>query len=507
MQMERDRTAARSLGIARHFLSRWRDAFTSSAADDLAQETTLEVLRRRHTIRQAERFEAFVRTIARRYRARALVTHLRVQMTSLDAEGDLHEQLVDEPQLPAQLRIAGRCLPVQWCLRELANALCRLDPVNSHMLLSFDEGFSMGELAERFQLTEDVVKVRLHRSRERVRCEIEDRVETSAWIAGQCAAGADDRTEMTNATNDDEENAMQTLNLIHGPSAADQRARDAVRPPRLLPLALAMAALLLGAGARAQADGRGRGDAVQTPAAEVRAALRHAAESLAQVKGLKGPARTEALDQAAQAYRAVLEAHAGDAGIGGEAWFQIGEIERRKGAIAAAETAYAKAAELDFDRYGERALTERGHMLRRLKRFDEAIEVYRRAAAVKPASARAHTARTWIGRCLQEQGDLDGAVAAHRQALDVTTEPRRVIEISNWLAKACLAKGDLDGAEAALARAEAVVPEGDSPEAESVRDAFDDMSARRALQRARDKRTDAPGQAQDVENSRREGGR
>src|SRR5262245_15336995 len=47
--------------------------------------------------------------------------------------------------------------------------------------------------------------------------------------------------------------------------------------------------------------------------AETRAALRRAADALAQVKGQKGPSRADALDRAALAYRAVLDGSPADA--------------------------------------------------------------------------------------------------------------------------------------------------------------------------------------------------
>ena len=239
------------------------------------------------------------------------------------------------------------------------------------------------------------------------------------------------------------------------------------------------------------------------PAAEAaRAALKRADGLLDRIKGLEGAERSAALERAAVAYREVVEHHATDARACAEAWFELGEISRRQRDLAEAEACYGRAAELDFGRWGERALCQRAHMLRRLDRLEEALATYRKAAEIKPESARAHEARSWIGRCLLLGGEVDGAIEAHRAALEVTEVPRRVIELCNLLAKAQLAKGDLDGAAATLQRADRVVPERAGPEADRLRKAADSMSARRALQRARDKADGAHRDAMDVERSR-----
>ena len=190
LQPSGEGTAARALVIAERFLSRWRDAFTSSGADDLAQEAVLAVLRRRDTVRRPDRFAAFVRTVSRRCRSRALARHLRLQMASLDADLDLAEQLVVDRPRRATLNVAGRRVPMDWCLRALDEVLAGLGPVNSRIVLSFYEGFSMVELAQRYALSEDSLKVRLYRCRQRVRRELEDRVE-SARIAGLSVPDAD----------------------------------------------------------------------------------------------------------------------------------------------------------------------------------------------------------------------------------------------------------------------------------------------------------------------------
>ena len=61
-------------------------------------------------------------------------------------------------------------------LRILPAVLAQLSALNARILMSHYEGFSCGELAERFALPVDSVKVRVHRSRGRVKALIEERL-------------------------------------------------------------------------------------------------------------------------------------------------------------------------------------------------------------------------------------------------------------------------------------------------------------------------------------------
>lgn len=230
--------------------------------------------------------------------------------------------------------------------------------------------------------------------------------------------------------------------------------------------------------------------------------LRQAASLVRMTKGKKGPARLEALENAARAYRQIISRHPGDAEGCARAWFELAELERRKGSLADAESAYAKAMELDRERYGVRALLEKAHVQRRLDRLDEALVSYREVVQRAPETSRAHTARVWIGGCLQIRGDLDGAVQAFAEALESTSKPTQVIDLCNRMGKAQLAAGDLEGAEAAIARADKLVETAAPEEVDRLRKALGEMSLRRALQRARDKQNGAHEDARALEQAR-----
>jgi len=235
---------------------------------------------------------------------------------------------------------------------------------------------------------------------------------------------------------------------------------------------------------------------VVTPACK--AALAAAAEVSAKVKGLKGPDRLTALETAARAYEKVLADFGADRAGAAEAAFQTAELWRRHGSLEAAEAAYGRAVELDRGRWAERAGMGRADMLRRLKKMEPALAAYRAVVALGKTTNRTHDARVWVARCLDATDAAADALQAYRDALEAAATPRQTIDAGNWLAKALIVRGDLDGADGVLAHVTRTVAdvEVDRPEERQRLDkALDAMSARRQLQRARDKAQGAAGDA------------
>jgi tetratricopeptide (TPR) repeat protein len=230
-----------------------------------------------------------------------------------------------------------------------------------------------------------------------------------------------------------------------------------------------------------------------------KAALQKVHAEAEKLRGTKGPERLQLLETFAQRFEQVASEHAGDRLVAAEAWFEAAELWRRHNSLAKADVGYRKANELDAPRYAERALLELGHVQRRQKEIDAAIANYRTVAALKPTSARSHEARLWIGRTLQTKGDLAAAITAFEAAVTGATTPTRVVEACDYLAKALIRKGDLDGARAAIQRAESKIPTDDDPETARITKAVEGMSARRALQRALDGKTDPVRDAEEIE--------
>lgn len=264
-----------------------------------------------------------------------------------------------------------------------------------------------------------------------------------------------------------------------------------------------LSTLVLAAAAAAQQNGAQPNGTPPAPAVkapkvttspQAKAALAAAKELAGKVKGTDGPARNAALEAAAKAYDQVATDHAGEPAVAARARFEAGELWRRRDSLAQAEQDYLQAAALDAAHFGQRGLLAAADMQRRQKQLDQALATYAKAAAAEPNTTRAHDARLWQARLLQGLGRMDEAIAGFRAAVEAAQRPRQVIEASDWLAKALIKHGDYDGAAAAIQHAETEVgaaDDSDPVEVERLRKALEAMSARKALQRARDKQVDA----------------
>lgn len=225
-----------------------------------------------------------------------------------------------------------------------------------------------------------------------------------------------------------------------------------------------------------------------------KAALGSARAVAAAAKGKQGLERATALEAGARAFLAVAEQFKAEPMVAAEAAFEAAELWRRKGDLREAEAAYRTALEGDPTRFGVRATFELAHLLRRAKKSDDAVAAYRKVAEMQPGTARGQSALVWIGRTLQIVGQLDGAVAAFQDAFGKAGNPAAVITAGNWLAKALLAKGDLDAARNALTEVDKRVAgeaAGDTPAARRLQASLAEMTARRQLQRALDKKSGA----------------
>ena len=163
---QKDELWGLAMRSARGFLRRFEDLTTRNERDDLVQETACSAWRWAQSARDPGRFEAAVRTIARRTRCRFRTQRQRQRE---------HEarSLEYRPVEPPSLVVVGHCVPSVWlldCLDRVLEGLCALD---RRLLLGMHEGFCCAELAVRFRCSEKSVKVRIHRTRRRVQMEIE----------------------------------------------------------------------------------------------------------------------------------------------------------------------------------------------------------------------------------------------------------------------------------------------------------------------------------------------
>lgn len=234
------------------------------------------------------------------------------------------------------------------------------------------------------------------------------------------------------------------------------------------------------------------------PSPAAKAALAAAKELLDKARGLTGAERIQALERAASAYDKVVGEFVAEAAVAASAAFTAAGVWRQQGSLPLAEKDYLAAAKLDADRYAQRGWIGAADMQRRQKRYDDALGSYDKAAAIEPGSGLAHDARLWRARTLQSMGKIDEAIAAFQATLEAVRSVRDTIETTNDLALAWIAKGDLDAAGHVIDHADEAVAnagEEDPVVVERHRKALEAMSARKALQRARDKQS---GSAEDA---------
>lgn len=258
-------------------------------------------------------------------------------------------------------------------------------------------------------------------------------------------------------------------------------------------------------GPDASAAANASGAATAKASERGRAALTAARQLAAQCRGLRGPERTSALERAATAYDTVAADFAAEPIVAAAAAFESADLWRKQGSLPLAEKSYLLAASVDAARFGQRGLLGAADMQRRQKRIDEAMSTYAKAAAVEPGSSRAQDARLWQARLLQNNDRLDDAIAAFQAALESADPGTETIEAANFLALAWIDKGDLEAAQRAIDHAKQSVEDvGDEDPivVERLHKTLEAMSAKKALQRARDKATGAAKDAVELDARR-----
>lgn len=167
----------RSWHETRRFLRRWSDTFTAASRDDLAADAVLETWLRQDHIAEPARVGAYARTIARRLRARRMDQHVRLPMLPLETE---HAELLAAPD-PADevhFRVLGEAVSSGWLWEQVEQLLASGPPLSGTLLLAYHGGASCRDLARSTALSVEAVKMRLHRTRHRLRRVLEERVRT-----------------------------------------------------------------------------------------------------------------------------------------------------------------------------------------------------------------------------------------------------------------------------------------------------------------------------------------
>jgi DNA-directed RNA polymerase specialized sigma24 family protein len=160
---------ASALGIAEKFLSRWEDGFTRTHFDDIGMQSAILAVESWNSLREKRRFPSFVRTITRRRRASMVRESMRRRLKGREVECVSCDDFAEMLGEPRWYSVSGVWISHTEMMRALPDVLRQLSELNVRILLSFYEGFSCAELAARFDLTIDSVKMRIYRSRRRVR--------------------------------------------------------------------------------------------------------------------------------------------------------------------------------------------------------------------------------------------------------------------------------------------------------------------------------------------------
>jgi len=132
-------------------------------AQDLAQDVALRAWDRLSTLKDPRTFKAWVRRIA----ANAARDHLRRMAVRKEDELDaaLHVESDDDPHLQAE-RVAE--------VRLMMTVLDSEDPEVVELLMAKADGESIQSMADRLELSEGALKMRLMRVRKRLRKRLED---------------------------------------------------------------------------------------------------------------------------------------------------------------------------------------------------------------------------------------------------------------------------------------------------------------------------------------------
>jgi DNA-directed RNA polymerase specialized sigma24 family protein len=163
------RRAHRRVRVA---LQGFRDGFTRDACDDLTQDVSLALWQfgRRHAA--PEPIYAALPRILQRTRWAAIRRSNR--HATLVAER-YEDEFGAWPELESCMRIDGLLVPVDWLLDQLQQEVLELSDPSRSVLLSFYGGQSCKQIAERLGSSIDSVKVRIYRTRMRLKRNLEVR--------------------------------------------------------------------------------------------------------------------------------------------------------------------------------------------------------------------------------------------------------------------------------------------------------------------------------------------
>jgi len=213
---------------------------------------------------------------------------------------------------------------------------------------------------------------------------------------------------------------------------------------------------------------------------DAKAQLQFAKSLKRDLRGLKGQEKREGMRQVVKAYQMVAKYFPGAVAEKTEASFRQGEILRTLKDREKAAQAFEKAVSLNGSGiFSARALLEIGHLHRKAKRFDQAIESYEKVTQDFPDLGKQNDgALIWIGKVHGSQKRHELAREIWEKVAEKSDDPLARIKAFDLIGGSFLKEKDSDSAQEILDRCQkelAAFADGDSSKAKRVRRALENM--------------------------------
>ena len=217
------------------------------------------------------------------------------------------------------------------------------------------------------------------------------------------------------------------------------------------------------------------------------AQLEYALERRSALRGATGAVRERERSTAIEALRAVGQYWPDDGQRLAEASFRAAELLRAAGSLEEAELEFGRARSAGSSPFRARAQLERGHVRRRLERWEPALSDYE--AVVHDAAAvrgLRDEAELWAGRAWMELGHPESALRAWRRVCSGAEDPVDRVRAWDRIASWRVETGALESAAAELQRCREALADVALEETElgaRVRSALEHMRALSALRK------------------------
>ncbi|MCB9881034.1 MAG: tetratricopeptide repeat protein [Planctomycetes bacterium] len=248
--------------------------------------------------------------------------------------------------------------------------------------------------------------------------------------------------------------------------------------------------------AMAQGESSDRGgkqtDAIAALRKEGKKALAEAAKLARVPSGSEHEVRVRAIESALEAFAGCIERFGKVPSVVADGEFRRGQLFAKLQRVESACSAFERAADTDTEVFGARAWLEKAHVLRRHKRYTDALAAYRRSASL-PGARYAGQARLWVGKTLVSLGRVpDARTSFEELARDSKADARLRVQAFDELAMSWIRDNEADAAariHTEVDNAFATEVAGDDKAAIALARAIERMRSKKSLARLRAKRS------------------